>query len=371
MDGKNIRMAALTFLFSAILAIQLIALASGFWEDFSTPALDPAWQVLPGLGTYSLTDRPGYLRYYLMGPRAHPNAWMGIGESGGWSPSLTLIRPFEGDTWTLKAKATYNLRWYGTGAQYQELLIAWDTQNWVRIMRGTDQWYGTNTLNAYLVSNGVWGIFDIEMKAPDDIVVEDWLRYTYWFEVVREGQNIKVRCSYDGTDYFTAFSGSSVVPVTPTQKVIITANVWTTAGSYVDWDYIYVTPLAVTATVDIDPNTLNLKSNGEFVTAYIELPSGYNVADIDLTTVQLDGISAITDPKYSFVTDPSQYLVDHDGDTIMERMVKFDRAIARDALTGIIDYDQGVKFYDITLKVTGNVAGTPFEGTGTITVIKN
>jgi len=132
----------------------------------------------------------------------------------------------------------------------------------------------------------------------------------------------------------------------------------------------YETIPVITATVDIDPQTLNLKSNGEFITAYIELPAGYNVADIDLTTVQLEGISAITDPKYSFVTYPSQYLVDHDGDGIMERMVKFDRETVRTHLTSEPDYEETPKFYDIILKVTGKIAGTIFEGTDTIRVIK-
>ena len=44
----------------------------------------------------------------------------------------------------------------------------------------------------------------------------------------------------------------------------------------------------ITATVDIDPDTLNLKSKGKWITAYIELPSGYDVADIDVATVMLD-----------------------------------------------------------------------------------
>jgi len=124
------------------------------------------------------------------------------------------------------------------------------------------------------------------------------------------------------------------------------------------------------ATINIDPDTLNLKSNGKFVTAYIELPEGYDVADIALFTVQLEGIPAITDPQYGFVTDPTSYIIDHDGDGILERIVKFDRATVRDALTGIIDYEEGVKFYDLTLTVKGEVAGTPFEGSDTITVIK-
>jgi len=131
-------------------------------------------------------------------------------------------------------------------------------------------------------------------------------------------------------------------------------------------------PVTIPATIDIDPNTLNLKSNGEFVTAYIELPTCYyNVADIDLATVSLDGIPAVTDPTYGFVTDPNSYLMDHDGDGILERMVKFGRATVRTYLTGLPDYEEAPKFYDITLTVTGKLLnGTPFEGSDTITVLK-
>lgn len=44
------------------------------------------------------------------------------------------------------------------------------------------------------------------------------------------------------------------------------------------------------ATVDIHPKTLNLKSNGKWITVYIELPEGYEVSDINVTTVQLDTV---------------------------------------------------------------------------------
>lgn len=122
-------------------------------------------------------------------------------------------------------------------------------------------------------------------------------------------------------------------------------------------------------TVDIDPDILNLKNSGEWVTAYIELPSK-DVGDIDLLTVQVEGISAITDPQYGFVTDPASYLMDHDGDGILERMVKFNRDVVRETLTDMIDLEEGVKFYDLTLTVTGQVAGTPFEVSDTIIVIQ-
>lgn len=134
-------------------------------------------------------------------------------------------------------------------------------------------------------------------------------------------------------------------------------------------------PPLIQATLDIDPDTLNVKSNGQWITAYIELPTGYEVADIDLATVVLTHSDiyqdyAVTDPQYGFVTDPNAYLMDHDGDGIMERMVKFDR-IALCNYLAIADLDSGDKFYDVPLTVAGQLFdGTPFEGSDTLVVIR-
>ncbi|MCK4435140.1 hypothetical protein KAU92_06580, partial [Candidatus Bathyarchaeota archaeon] len=45
-----------------------------------------------------------------------------------------------------------------------------------------------------------------------------------------------------------------------------------------DFWLIKLSPVQISATVDIEPNTLNLKSEGEWITCYIELPEGYNVS---------------------------------------------------------------------------------------------
>jgi hypothetical protein len=128
----------------------------------------------------------------------------------------------------------------------------------------------------------------------------------------------------------------------------------------------------IPANVTIEPETLNLQSNGQWVTAYIELPVCYcDVADINASTVYLnDTIPAVTDPQYSFVTDPDEYLTDHDGDGILERMVKFDRA-------AVIEYLETIDFESETgsdtmveLTVTGNLFdGTAFKGCDTVWVI--
>lgn len=128
----------------------------------------------------------------------------------------------------------------------------------------------------------------------------------------------------------------------------------------------------VPASVTIEPETLNLQSNGQWVTAYIELPVCYcDVANINASTVNFsDTIPAVTDPQYSFVTDPDEYLTDHDGDGILERMVKFDRA-AVIAYLETIDFESETgsdKMVELT--VTGNLIDeTAFEGCDTVRVI--
>jgi len=133
-----------------------------------------------------------------------------------------------------------------------------------------------------------------------------------------------------------------------------------------------VVELPVPASVTIEPETLNLNSNGQWVTAYIELPVCYcDVANINASTVSLnDTIPAVTDPQYSFVTDPNIYLTDHDGDGIQERMVKFNRS-------AVIEYLETIDFEGETgsdkmveLTVTENLFdGTAFEGCDTVRVI--
>ncbi len=117
----------------------------------------------------------------------------------------------------------------------------------------------------------------------------------------------------------------------------------------------------IMATIDIHPNTLNLKSKGKFITAYIEL-EGADVRDIDASSILLNGaISPILDEKYGFVTSEDSYIVDHDNGGIMKRKVKFDRAEVQRILTPADE---------VILTISGSLLdGTEFEGTDIIRVI--
>lgn len=109
----------------------------------------------------------------------------------------------------------------------------------------------------------------------------------------------------------------------------------------------------VTATVDISMDTLSLKSKGKWITAHIELPEGYDVSDIDISTVRLNGeIQAESHPTK---------IGDYDADGVPDLMVKFDR---QDAIALLC-------VGEATLTITGKFDETPFEGTDTIRVTNN
>ncbi len=121
---------------------------------------------------------------------------------------------------------------------------------------------------------------------------------------------------------------------------------------------------AISATIDNDPGTLNLRSGGQWVTCYIELPDGYDVADIDVSTVMLNDTIpvALLDVP---VPDPVPTEIgDYDNDTIPDLMVKFDRA-----MVSAFILSQRITNGFVTLTITGEVNGAPFEGTGTIRVL--
>jgi len=118
--------------------------------------------------------------------------------------------------------------------------------------------------------------------------------------------------------------------------------------------------LQTATTTDFDPDTLNLESKGEWVTVYIELPEGYDVVDIDVSTVELyaGDNSTLAEPH------PIE-IGDYDDDGVTDLMVKFDRQILIDHLKDQGWGDGGM----VELTVTGEVSETMFEGFDTIRVI--
>ncbi|GAI51359.1 unnamed protein product, partial [marine sediment metagenome] len=111
-------------------------------------------------------------------------------------------------------------------------------------------------------------------------------------------------------------------------------------------------PAVITAEVKITPRTVNLKSNGRWVMVHIELPEGYSAADIDVSTIWLDGA---VEAETSQVSGEGKLLV------------KFSRDAVKTYIQGSIG-STGSKFSNINLTVTGEVTGTTFKGSDTIRV---
>jgi hypothetical protein len=116
----------------------------------------------------------------------------------------------------------------------------------------------------------------------------------------------------------------------------------------------------IPATVDIKPEAYNMQRQANQVTAFIELPEGYDVRDINVSTLLLDGIFSAR-PKPTEVGD-----YDHDG--VPDLMVKFDVS-ALHSETNIAGL-ASERFMSVTVAVTGRLHdGTLFQGTDTIKII--
>ena len=114
-----------------------------------------------------------------------------------------------------------------------------------------------------------------------------------------------------------------------------------------------VTDLAnISADVQIEPETLNLSSEGKWITCYIELPEAYDESDIDVGSLLLEYLLEV---QHSDVQD----------DVLM---VKFDRQDVIAYIELVLEIELPA---DVTLMVTGELTdGTPFEGSDTIRVIE-
>jgi hypothetical protein len=139
-------------------------------------------------------------------------------------------------------------------------------------------------------------------------------------------------------DYAALVSINSNDPATPTIDVPVAFHV-----KEVELDH-----------VDIDPNTLNLSSNGKTIRALLQLPPEYDPHEVIVTSVSINGELFANPAPVSFE--------DETGDGVEELALKFDRET----------FDQLVpEGIDVPLTVTGEVEDTVwFTGTDTIRAIR-
>ena len=135
------------------------------------------------------------------------------------------------------------------------------------------------------------------------------------------------------------------------------------AAYWTEWDNLRLVkgPPVIPAVIDLDPGTLNLDSNGKWISCYIELSEGNDVGAIDGATVTLDAIPAWTGEQgWATAQANEENVADYDSDGVLERMVKFERA----AVQAVVQPPQ------TTVTIRGRLAGgAPFEGTAVIRVL--
>ena len=114
----------------------------------------------------------------------------------------------------------------------------------------------------------------------------------------------------------------------------------------------------VLATLNIGPDTLNLKSKGRWMTCYVELPGDMDVNEIDISLLK---ISKVNDYPVDIPAEINPTgIEDYDGDGILELMVKFDRAEVQDV----------VSLGENELTLTGQLTdGSELVGSDSIVVI--
>ena len=112
--------------------------------------------------------------------------------------------------------------------------------------------------------------------------------------------------------------------------------------------YEFVTPIP--ATVKIMPKTLNLESNGNWISCTIELTDGYDIADVNTDSITLNGKTIKL--AWSRIDEEAQKL-----------LVKFDRSETQDMLEAAAS--------PVSLRVTGKLNdGSDFAGTDTIRIVR-
>jgi hypothetical protein len=158
--------------------------------------------------------------------------------------------------------------------------------------------------------------------------------------------------SYIGTTL--SYSKSITDAISADRIHVYTAIISNIVGPMVDLR----TVIPIPAIIDIDPDTLNLKSKGRWITCYIEIRD-YHPSLIDISSILLnDTLMVVQKPG----ADDELFgqVGDYNNNGVPDLMVKFDRA----ELQSILPVGESVE-----VKVSGIVDDIEFRGTDVIRVI--
>lgn len=133
---------------------------------------------------------------------------------------------------------------------------------------------------------------------------------------------------------------------------------------------------AIEATIDIDPDTLNLRSEGKWITCYVTLPEGYPIDVFDPTAVALTRVNGETLDTFIYsdleaippkrAAENGNYPEEDEvqlQESLDEEMLKV--KLPRSAVQAVVPVGD-----EVELTITGNLLnGAFFQGTNIIRVI--
>jgi hypothetical protein len=192
----------------------------------------------------------------------------------------------------------------------------------------------------------------LEITGPESLC-NDYLRLRW-----RDTDDADFTIGKDGDQTFSGIGTITWNSSTPTvfeaghkNNITLTLTFLTPAaiGNYNAKMWVAFTEKPIEAQVRITPKILNIKSQGQWVTAHISLPEPYKEEDIDVSSVKLWYKNSFVKAEWGKAT--KQFLT-----------AKF----SGDEVTEMLKSETG----KVQLTVTGLVNGIEFSGTDTITVIK-
>jgi hypothetical protein len=300
----------------------------------------------------------------ILGPR-----WCGAGDA---------------DFWLIKTNSTGHVIWtqtYGTAGEEIPLALQMNHDGGFALVgsktasgvEGRDVWLVVTDAGGTMLTNRTYGGSGIEgcqhghaliTTSDGGYAIATYTRsygagdYDWWLIKTDSEGNAQWNQTFGGTSedsaasiYQTADEGYAVAGYTCSFG----------SGGRDFWLVRLASPTATIADIDVDPDSLNLRSSGEWITACIELPEECDVNTIDRLTIFLNTTISV-DP------DASTAIGDYDEDGIPDLMVKFDRNTVIAYILGVLGAPN--KFTWVALTITGTLDdGTVFEGSDTIKVI--
>ena len=323
------------------------AQSTPFSDEFSSSTMDPRWEVIDPYGgsIFDLTINPGYLFISTSSP---PDKDL-YGAVNFYAPRI--LQPASGDiTIETKVSTITNDNIQSAG------IVLWkDESNFLRLERA--QRYDFQEILFIGTINGVWSMPSPEVSNPGVVLHIPNINPTY-LRMIRTGNVYSGYYSEDGVLWNFAANITMTIddPIKIGLNIVNRGPPYFTSTSFMaGFDYFRIAMPSLVPIVDIAPDTLNLKSKGKWITAYIELPEGYDVNDINVSSILLnDTIPAELEPIA---------IGDCDNDTVPDLMVKFNRTAVSEFILG-----QNIAYGNVTLTITGEVAGTLFEGSDIIMV---